>query len=281
MRSIFIGVFSVLLLLHSPHSASRAFTLTNHPAFDSSLAQNKTRPKKRKPVQTVRESDVPPWFRVAPNPLTLVVTVTESRQLLLNQEDVGTLGDLNRLRARLEGIFEQRKQSGAFRMGTVLVFKTVIIRASPYLKQDEISSLVGEVWAAGADPIHVVSEAEFKMQFQYPYDPAPQPQPLPAKEKERIRRMGPISGGVLNGKAISMPKPIYPSMIDKPRVSGTVVVEIMIDESGNVISARAVSGPALLRSSAVQAARLAKFSQTLLSGQPVKVTGVIYYKIAP
>ena len=52
----------------------------------------------------------------------------------------------------------------------------------------------------------------------------------------------------------------------------------MIDEEGNVISAESVSGHPLLRSSAVDAARQARFSPTKLSGQPVKVSGVLVYQ---
>jgi TonB family protein len=54
-------------------------------------------------------------------------------------------------------------------------------------------------------------------------------------------------------------------------------VQIKIDERGCVISARAVSGHPLLQAAAVQAARQACFTPTRLSGQPVKVTGVILY----
>ncbi|MBA2378253.1 MAG: TonB family protein, partial [Blastocatellia bacterium] len=57
----------------------------------------------------------------------------------------------------------------------------------------------------------------------------------------------------------------------------TVTVQVVIDEAGNVISANAVNGHALLRPAAVAAARQAKFSPTMLSGQPVKVSGVITY----
>ncbi|PYS49654.1 MAG: hypothetical protein DMF68_09445 [Acidobacteria bacterium] len=87
----------------------------------------------------------------------------------------------------------------------------------------------------------------------------------------------PISGGVLNGKAISLPKPAYPPIARAAHASGTVIVQVMIDESGKVISAHAVSGHPLLQQSAVQAAYEARFSPTLMSGQPVKVTGVINY----
>lgn len=98
------------------------------------------------------------------------------------------------------------------------------------------------------------------------------PPPPPPPKKSAV-----VSGGVLNGKAISLPKPPYPQIARTARASGTVSVQVMIDENGNVVSASAVSGHPLLRAAAVQAARQAKFTPTKLSGQPVKVSGVINY----
>jgi periplasmic protein TonB len=99
--------------------------------------------------------------------------------------------------------------------------------------------------------------------------PPPEPKATPPR--------APISGGVLNGKALSLPKPPYPQIAKAAHASGTVVVQVLIDENGNVVSARAVSGHPLLQAVAVAAARGARFSPTKLSGQPVKVTGVIQY----
>lgn len=87
----------------------------------------------------------------------------------------------------------------------------------------------------------------------------------------------PISGGVLNGKAISLPAPEYPAIAKQAKASGAVAVQVTIDENGSVIAAHAVSGHPLLQGPAVAAARQAKFSPTLLMGEPVKVTGVIVY----
>lgn len=100
-------------------------------------------------------------------------------------------------------------------------------------------------------------------------EPPPPPAPTPPR--------APISGGVLNGKAISLPKPAYPPIARQAHASGTVVVQVTIDENGHVISARAISGHPLLQAVSVGAARGARFSPTKLSGQPVKVTGVITY----
>jgi TonB family protein len=86
-----------------------------------------------------------------------------------------------------------------------------------------------------------------------------------------------ISGGVLNGKATSLPKPAYPPTARAVHAEGTVVVQVTVDEQGHVVSARAVSGHPLLRASAEAAARQAKFTPTKLSGKPVRVTGVINY----
>ena len=86
-----------------------------------------------------------------------------------------------------------------------------------------------------------------------------------------------ISGGVLNGKAITLPPPEYPAVAKAAKASGTVTVEITIDEYGNVIAARSVSGHPLLQSAAVTAARQARFTPTKVSGQAVKVNGLLVY----
>jgi TonB family protein len=86
-----------------------------------------------------------------------------------------------------------------------------------------------------------------------------------------------VMGGVLNGKAVSKPAPEYPEIARAARAQGVVTVQIIVDEEGNVVSARAVSGHPLLQQAAVAAARQAKFSPTRLSGQPVKVSGVVTY----
>jgi TonB family protein len=91
----------------------------------------------------------------------------------------------------------------------------------------------------------------------------------------------PISGGLLNGKAVSLPKPAYPAIAKAARACGTVSVQVTIDESGSVISVRAISGHPLLQAAAVEAAKQAKFAPTLLDGNPVKVTGVINYNFVP
>jgi len=111
-----------------------------------------------------------------------------------------------------------------------------------------------------------------------PPPPAPKPTPKPTAEptpKPVVPKI--VSKGVVNGSAISLPKPPYPPAAKAVRAAGTVSVQVTIDENGNVISASAAGGHPLLQNAAVGAARQAKFRPTLLSGTPVKVTGIITY----
>jgi protein TonB len=83
--------------------------------------------------------------------------------------------------------------------------------------------------------------------------------------------------GVVNGKALHLPKPAYPALAKTAGASGVVQVQVTIDETGKVVSARAVSGHPLLQAESVRVAYQARFSVTYLSNVPVKVSGVINY----
>ena len=126
-----------------------------------------------------------------------------------------------------------------------------------YLRQDKDEAVGAAAWKSLADTLKV------------------EPPANAAPEVERMGRI--VSGGVLNGKAISKPQPSYPLAAKRERAQGTVVVQLTVDETGKVIDAQAVSGHPLLRGAGVDAAKHAKFSPTLLCGKPVKVSGVITY----
>src|SRR6266850_6338363 len=118
----------------------------------------------------------------------------------------------------------------------------------------------------GGEPLKNEGETDGANTLPRPPESAdPKPQP-PAKRT-------PINGGILNGKAIYLPQPDFPS----GNASGVVMVQVLVDEQGNVIEARAVSGAQPLQAAAVNAAHLAKFSPTTLMGEPVKVSGLLSY----
>jgi protein TonB len=100
-----------------------------------------------------------------------------------------------------------------------------------------------------------------------------EPTPTPARQTGPVR----LTSEVLTGKATSKPAPPYPAVAKQLGVQGSVAVQVLIDEQGRVLSAKATSGHPLLQAAAVQAAYRASFTPTTLSGQPVKVSGIITY----
>ena len=99
---------------------------------------------------------------------------------------------------------------------------------------------------------------------------AQQRQPEPPKV---IRK----PNNTLQASAINRVEPAYPPQALSARVSGAVFVEVTVDESGNVSSARALAGHALLKDAAVGAARGWTFKPTMLEGKPVKVVGALRF----
>jgi protein TonB len=90
-----------------------------------------------------------------------------------------------------------------------------------------------------------------------------------------------LFGGNLNDKAKSLPQPTYPQAARAAGVAGTVVVQVLIDEAGSVVSTSVLSGHRLLRTAAVQAARRAEFEPMTLDGQPKMISGVLTYAFQP
>jgi periplasmic protein TonB len=100
-------------------------------------------------------------------------------------------------------------------------------------------------------------------------------EPPPAPEPPKVPKV--ISKGVITGQATALPQPPYPAIARTAGIQGRVSVQVLIDEHGNVVSATAIDGHPMLKLAAQKAAMQAKFKPTLLSEQPVKVSGVITY----
>ena len=93
------------------------------------------------------------------------------------------------------------------------------------------------------------------------------------QQGQQNQKRAPVSGGMLNGKAIYMPSPEVPS----GEANGVVIVQVLVDEQGAVVEARAVAGPPALHAAATNAARLARFNPTFLMGEAVRVSGTLSY----
>lgn len=98
--------------------------------------------------------------------------------------------------------------------------------------------------------------------------------PEPTPPKPTTQR---VSSVVLTSKAVSLPQPVYPAIARPIRLQGAVTVQILVDEQGKVISAQVVTGHPILSGPARDAALRARFSPTILNGQPMKIQGVITY----
>ena len=86
-----------------------------------------------------------------------------------------------------------------------------------------------------------------------------------------------ISGGVLNGKVVSVDLPVYPQTAQDKQIEGTVGVQLLFNEEGEVISAHPVFGPEELWAASIKSAVTARFQPTKLSGKPIKVSGVLQF----
>jgi len=102
------------------------------------------------------------------------------------------------------------------------------------------------------------------------------PDTVPPPPEPQIPKVLKVSR-VLNSQALVLPRPDYPPIAKQTGTQGNVIVQVLIDETGKVISAKATSGSPLLIPAAQKAALQARFSPTLIGETPVKVSGVITY----
>jgi TonB family protein len=86
------------------------------------------------------------------------------------------------------------------------------------------------------------------------------------------------SAGAIRREATKRVTPDYPGMARQVGAGGEVLVEVIIDEKGKVVSARPLSGHPLLRPAAVSAARLWKFTSANSTDRLKQVVGTITFR---
>jgi TonB family protein len=100
---------------------------------------------------------------------------------------------------------------------------------------------------------------------------------LPSSSSDIANLIKHVPADVLKSAAIELPQPEYPQAAMLARAEGNVEVQVLVDEQGHVMSARALSGSPLLIDAAEAAARKARFSKTKLSLDSSRVYSVIKY----
>lgn len=91
--------------------------------------------------------------------------------------------------------------------------------------------------------------------------------PVPKNANGVVR----VGGDVRPPELIQRISPEYPAVARAGHVQGTVVIEAVIDATGNVVSEHAVSGPGLLIPAALSAVQQWKYEPTYLNGKPVEL----------
>ena len=191
----------------------------------------------------------------------------------VSRDDVTALRESAR-NAALQTKFEPARSNGA------PVDSTAVIRFN--FRGDKDSSLnamiMGTELPESSEEKFYSASTTPPLDYKGPVNTAGKPSEVQATPGQTTET---LSGGVLNGKALELPRPAYPRAAMAVKATGSVPVQVLIDEHGEVFLARAVEGHPLLRSAAVDSACKAKFYPTLLSGAPVKVSGIITYNFVP
>jgi protein TonB len=87
--------------------------------------------------------------------------------------------------------------------------------------------------------------------------------------------LAPAPRDVVPAAVLSRVMPVYPDLARRTRTTGTVVVEVQIDEKGKVVKAIPESGPMILRAEAVNAVMQWRFKPATLGGNVIPSTSKV------
>lgn len=186
------------------------------------------------------------------------------REKLNGKESVETAGSLLKL-AQIYQI------SGDYEKAAPLLLRALDIKTK---KTDKLDELAKEIYSNAYCALSKLNREDEQRQLSERFYP-------PKSDSASASLDKTVKGGILNGRALVLEKPAYPAEARRKRASGAVTVQVTISENGNVIFACAVSGARELQRASENAAYRSKFAPTTLSGQPVKVSGIITYNFVP
>jgi TonB family protein len=89
-----------------------------------------------------------------------------------------------------------------------------------------------------------------------------------------------VGGNVKEPQLISHVMPQYPLTAKEAGIQGDVVIQTTIDQKGNVVNTKVVSGPMMLRGPALDALKRWKYAPSTLNGQPISVSMSVTIKFS-
>ena len=95
---------------------------------------------------------------------------------------------------------------------------------------------------------------------------------MPLPPRPRVVR---ISGGVAAGNILTKVQPVYPQDAKEQHIGRSVVMHARIDTAGNIADLEVVSGPEVLRASALEAVKQWTYKPYVLNGRPVDIDTTI------
>ena len=84
-----------------------------------------------------------------------------------------------------------------------------------------------------------------------------------------------VPSGTIVGMAVSNPQPDYPPVAKAAHVQGTVVLQAIISKTGTIEGLAVISGPPMLRASALDAVRRWRYKPYIFNGVPTEVDTTI------
>ena len=99
----------------------------------------------------------------------------------------------------------------------------------------------------------------------------------PVPPPPSIKPNGPVrvGGHVRQPKAIVIVQPQYPLLAREGHIQGQVRIDAVLDQQGNVVEMKVISGPPLLYQAALDALKKWKYEPTYLNDQPIAVQMVV------
>ncbi len=152
-----------------------------------------------------------------------------------------------------------------------------------YLQHKEIGGLKEDLYftpATGPFPLKHITYYEGFKQVEEPVELSfgePDESELRIADYTVIEQP-PLYVGILGNRIQDQPVPPYPAPAKAAGVSGVAVIQVIVDETGEVVSARITGGPSVLGEAAMDAAYRARFTPVEKDGVPVKFRGLLYYK---